>query len=142
MKTLNCLSILLAMSLSAVFGQPVISSGGIRNAASNALDGLPNSGIAQGSYFTIYGSKLGPDIAAVYSGPLPYKTTLAGTSVKVAVNGTSVDAAIYFTGANQSMRFFLPARLSALVRLRSLTMDKLVRRRRSTWLPLVSVSIP
>jgi uncharacterized protein (TIGR03437 family) len=101
LKSLKCLSILLAMSLSAVFAQPAVSSGGIRNAASNALDGLPNSGIAQGSYFTIYGSKLGPDIAALYSGPLPYQTSLAGTSVKVAVNGTSVDAAIYFTGANQ-----------------------------------------
>jgi uncharacterized protein (TIGR03437 family) len=101
LKTLNCLSILLAMSLSAVFAQPVVPSGGILNAASNAYDGLPNSGIAQGSFFTIYGSKLGPDVPVVYTGPLPFQTNLAGTMVKVTVNGTSVPAAVYSTGASQ-----------------------------------------
>ena len=39
---------------------PSIAADGIRNGASYTVAGLPNSGIAQGSIFVIFGDNLGP----------------------------------------------------------------------------------
>jgi uncharacterized protein (TIGR03437 family) len=64
---------------------PSINSGGVLNAASQALSGLPDSGLAQGSIFVINGSQLGPD----------------GATVQVSVNGTAVTAPIVAASANQ-----------------------------------------
>lgn len=80
--------------------QPSISVDGVVNSASYVPSGLPNSGIAQGSIFVIYGSNLGPAmIAPVSSYPLP--TQLAGTSVKVTVNSVSSNALMVYTVAGQ-----------------------------------------
>jgi uncharacterized protein (TIGR03437 family) len=78
---------------------PSITSGGVRNAASQAIPGLPNAAIAQGSIFTIKGTNLGPAAAAVSGNPL--QTTLAGTSVQVTVNGASVAAPVSAASATQ-----------------------------------------
>ena len=67
-----------------------INSGGIVNAASYRRVGLPNSGIAQGSIFLVFGSNLGP--AQLTTDPdFPLGTSLAGTSIKVTVNAVTVD---------------------------------------------------
>src|SRR5579871_6469509 len=72
---------------------PAIRSGGVVNAATNAPLGTAGSGIAQGSYFAIYGSGLGPDTFA--SASIPYPTTLGGASVTVTYNNaTSTPAKI------------------------------------------------
>ena len=94
---------LLAVSLlSTVAGlaQPVINL-----ATSTAVargTGLPGSGIAQGSIFSIYGTGLGPSQGVGASFPLP--TTLggtSGTSVAVTVGGTQVSAIMLYAGTNQ-----------------------------------------
>ena len=71
--------------------------------------GLPGSGIAQGSIFSIYGTGLGPDAAVAASFPLP--TTLggaSGTSVAVTVGGTQVSAIMLYAGSDQ-MNAILPS---------------------------------
>lgn len=83
------------LATSCAFAQPVINSGMVVNSASYLSQGLPGSGIAQGSIFTIKGSGLGPG-TMVQSG-LPLPTSLAGTSVKVTVGTQSVDALILMT---------------------------------------------
>lgn len=54
---LSCALVLSALHLSA---EPVVGQGGILNVASYALNGLPNSGVAQGAMFIIFGERLGP----------------------------------------------------------------------------------
>ncbi len=90
----------------AAFAQPTVSS--VVNGASNILPGLPNAGIAQGAIFVIYGSGLGP-AALVQAPSYPLQTTLSGTSVKVTVSGTSVDAIMVYTLATQ-VAAILPSR--------------------------------
>ena len=84
----------------AAAAQPVIGSGGILNAASYSLSGLPNAGIAQGSMFLVFGSGLGPAaLSQVSAFPLPNK--LAETSIKVTVNSITLDVPMVYTLASQ-----------------------------------------
>jgi len=69
---------------------------GVVNVSSNIPPGMPNYGIAQGSLFAVYGNGgMGPATLSVAS--LPLQNTQAGTSVSVNVNGTTVNAPIFFT---------------------------------------------
>jgi uncharacterized protein (TIGR03437 family) len=62
--------------------------------------GFPNSGVAQGSIFTLFGSGLGPPaLTQVTKFPLP--KSLAGTSIQITVGGTPVDAIMLWTVASQ-----------------------------------------
>jgi len=79
--------------------QPAVNKNGILNAASDAFVGLPNSSIAQGSIFSIYGTKMGPSSSPSLSFPL--LTTLGGVSVNVTSGGTTVKAIPMFVGPNQ-----------------------------------------
>ena len=82
--------------------QPVIAALGVRNAASYTLPGLPSAGIAQGSLFIVFGQNMGPaKIVQVSSFPLPTSAGLAGTSIQITINGTSVDAIMLYTLATQ-----------------------------------------
>jgi uncharacterized protein (TIGR03437 family) len=90
-----CLIPLVAMG---AVGQP--SLGSIVNAASNVPIGLPNSSIAPGALFVIYGSGLGPaNLVQALGFPIP--TNLAGTSVQIILNGTTVNAPVVYTYARQ-----------------------------------------
>lgn len=81
-----------------VAAAPVIT--GVRNAASNLDPRLPNSAIARGSIFVVYGSGLGP--ADISFAPAAFQSkSLSGTSVQVTVGGTVVDAWMYYTSATQ-----------------------------------------
>ena len=82
------------------FAQPSVPKGGVLNSASYALQGLPNSGIAQGSIFVVFGTGLGPSTLQKIS-TFPIQTTLGGTSVQVTSGGTTVDALILYTTATQ-----------------------------------------
>jgi uncharacterized protein (TIGR03437 family) len=77
-------AIVLTLGLLAVsgFAQPTVSI--ILNAASSSYPPLQNSSIAQGSYFTIYGTGIGPATGVGWN-PYPLPTTLGGTSVSVTV---------------------------------------------------------
>ena len=84
-----CKSALLALALmapAAVFAQPAINAGGVVNDASYALAGLPNSSIAQGSIFIVFGSGWAgvtaqPVKASAF--PLPTTAGLAGVTANV-----------------------------------------------------------
>ena len=79
--------------------QPSVAANGIFNAASYAYIGLPNSSIAQGSIFTLFGTNLGPSSSPGLSFPL--QTSLGGVSVKVTSGSTTVNAIPMFVSATQ-----------------------------------------
>jgi len=79
--------------------QPAVANKGIFNAASDAYIGLPNSSIAQGSIFTLYGTKLGPSSSPGLGFPL--QTTLGGVTVNVTSGGTTVKAIPMYVSATQ-----------------------------------------
>ena len=79
---------------------PSISS--VYNGASWAPSGLPNSGVAQGSIFTLTGSGLGPlTLQQVQSYPLPTTNGLGGTTITVTVGGATETCIMIYTSANQ-----------------------------------------
>lgn len=99
---LSFLTVAIATAAIPAAAQPVIASLGVRNSASYTLPGLPNSGIAEGSLFIVFGQNLGPaKIVQVSSFPLPTSAGLAGTSVQITINGTAVDAIMLYTLATQ-----------------------------------------
>ena len=65
-------------SAKANTGVPIVASGGVVNAASNALQ----TPVAPGSYITIYGSSLAPQQVSADAAPFP--TQLGGTQVLLA----------------------------------------------------------
>src|SRR5207248_3312604 len=90
---------MLLVTVASSFAQPKISDGGVLNSASYVGAGFANSGIAQGSLFLVFGSGLGP--AAIQSTGFPLPKQLGGTSMKVTVNGTTVDALMVYSLASQ-----------------------------------------
>ena len=78
---------------------------GIVNGASEIPPGFPNYAIAEGSIFVVYGTNLGsppPAGAAVNAAPLPLPVgNFAGTSVTVAVGGTTLPVPIQYTSPGQ-----------------------------------------
>jgi uncharacterized protein (TIGR03437 family) len=96
-KTSNRLIALIALSLPAVFAQPVVTA--LLNNYGDILPGLPNYGIAQGSIFNIYGSGLANSTTALQAVPL--QTALGGVTVSVSVSGTTVKCPIYSLSPGQ-----------------------------------------
>ena len=93
MRNASTVGVLAVLSIATGAAQPVIRADatGVVSNATYAARGLPNSGIAQGSIFAIFGTNLGP--AALTQQPgYPLNTTLGGTSVQVTVGGVSKDA--------------------------------------------------
>ena len=88
------------LTASCAVAQPVITPTEVVNSASYRIQGMPGSGIAQGSIFTIFGSGLGPN-TLVQAGPLPLPKTLGGTSVAVSVGGQTVSAFILMASGTQ-----------------------------------------
>lgn len=90
--------LLLAGTASA---QPKVNS--VLNNYSYTLPGLPNYGIAQGSLFVVFGTGIGP----VQTPSLPdlsttaLTTSLNGAGVSITVNGTTVQAPLYYVSATQ-----------------------------------------
>jgi len=70
------------------------------NAASGLVQGLPNSGIAQGSIFLVVGSNLGPSPLAIAANNFQ-TTNVGGTSVSITVGSTTVSAPMYYASAAQ-----------------------------------------
>ena len=95
-----CLPLLLALSVGAADAQPFIFYRGIVNAASFASPGLPNSSIARGSIFTIFGRNLGPFTDATVSA-FPLQTELAGASIEVCQRESCLQAIPLFVSHGQ-----------------------------------------
>ncbi|HXM43270.1 MAG TPA: hypothetical protein VN924_18680 [Bryobacteraceae bacterium] len=98
MKTLFAIVLSLGLLAAAGSAQPAVSL--VVNAASSSYSPLPNSSIAQGSYFTIYGTGIGPATGVSWK-PYPLPTTLQQTSVSVVVGGTTVAAYPAYVSASQ-----------------------------------------
>lgn len=72
----------------------------VYNGASWVPPGLPNSGIAQGSIFTLIGTGLGPStLQEVQNYPLPTTQGLAGTTIQVKVGGVTENCIMIYTFA-------------------------------------------
>jgi uncharacterized protein (TIGR03437 family) len=70
-------------------GAPLIGSGGIVNAASDA-PGEPPNGLARGSYFSIFGTGLGPDPGVQQPfDQFPLPPSLGGVTVQIVIPGSS-----------------------------------------------------
>jgi uncharacterized protein (TIGR03437 family) len=82
--------------------QPLIRDDGtgIVNAASYLSQGPPNSSIAQGSIFSIFGSGLGPEVGVQASG-FPLETTFHGVSIGISQGATPVAAIPLYVSATQ-----------------------------------------
>src|ERR1700722_17386422 len=81
----------------------------IYNAASYAPPSLPNSGIAQGSIFTLFGGGLGPNPAQeAFSYPLPTTQGLGGTTVQVTVSGVTKNCVMIYA-SNTQVNAILPS---------------------------------
>ncbi|MGH9723067.1 MAG: hypothetical protein ACRD8O_22885, partial [Bryobacteraceae bacterium] len=90
----------LLVAAGTALAAPAISSRGIYNAASYIPFGAPNAGVAQGGMFVIFGAEMGPATLQIINAfPLP--ANLGGTSVRVTVGGTNVDALMIYTSAGQ-----------------------------------------
>ena len=99
MKPIVWQSIFAIVLAAPAAAQPQIAANGVFNAASNAPVGLPNSSIAQGSIFTIYGTNLGPSSSPALAYPL--QATLGGVSVTVTSGSTTLNAIPIFVGPRQ-----------------------------------------
>ena len=98
-KILQSGSILFASAMLAA-AAPVLT--GVYNAASWVPAGLPNSGIAEGSIFTLVGTGMGPaSLVQVTSYPLPTSQGLGGTSIQVTVGGVTNSCIMVYTVATQ-----------------------------------------
>lgn len=92
---LTALAFVCAASLSAT---PALT--GVYNAAGWMPPKLPNSGIAQGSIFTVTGTGLGPaTFQGAQSYPLPTTQGLAGTTMQVTVGGVTKTCVMVYTWA-------------------------------------------
>jgi uncharacterized protein (TIGR03437 family) len=69
------------------------------NAGSGIPPGSPNSGIAQGALFRLWGVGVGPKALQIATSPLP--PTLGGTSIIVTVNGTTLSVPMGFVSFGQ-----------------------------------------
>jgi uncharacterized protein (TIGR03437 family) len=98
MKSLLKLAGLCILAVPGFAAPPQINA--VLNAASYSLPGMPNSAIAQGSMFVVFGTDMGP-ANLVEAGGYPLTPVLAGTLVRVTVGTTAVDAFIVYTYATQ-----------------------------------------
>jgi uncharacterized protein (TIGR03437 family) len=99
---------LLAALLSAAAGaQPTINANGVVNAASATPAGLPNSSVAQGSIFSIYGRNLGPFNSPALSWPL--REELGGVRVRIQPDGALPVYAILLYVSRGQINAVLPS---------------------------------
>lgn len=75
--------------------QPVVYEGGVMNAASYGSAWLQNGGVAQGSMFVVFGSRMGPSVLQMAT-DFPLQTSLAHTSIEVTVAGVMVNAIMLY----------------------------------------------
>jgi uncharacterized protein (TIGR03437 family) len=98
MKHSVCVCLALASAAIAT-AQPSIDHNGIVNAASFAKVALPNSSIAQGSFFSVFGTNLGP--AKSPSLAFPLQPNLGGVTLTVVAGGQNFSAVPLFVGPGQ-----------------------------------------
>jgi uncharacterized protein (TIGR03437 family) len=97
--------LLLSMSIllreESLHAQPVIATAALHD-ASSAPASLPNSAIAPGGRFYLFGQGLGPSTAARSQDGA---RELGGTSVRVAIGGQTVDARLLYVSSRELIAF-------------------------------------
>jgi uncharacterized protein (TIGR03437 family) len=84
----------------ALAAAPGISA--IVNAANYLPPSLPNSGVAQGALFTVFGTGLGPATPVqAESYPLPTTQGIGGTTAQVTVNGAVENCIMFYSSATR-----------------------------------------
>ncbi len=102
MKRFLLVALSSSFAAASIFAQaPTIGVGAILPAATYTPEGLPSSGVAQGSFFTIFGTNLGPAAGASPSSGAPIPTTLGGTTVNVTSGGATTPALLFFVSPFQ-----------------------------------------
>lgn len=91
---------LFALALPAAYAAPVVSDAGVVNAAGFLPPSVPGGSIAQGSFFSGFGTELGP-ADGVGNTSLPLPTELGGVRVTVTSGETSWDVYLTFVRADQ-----------------------------------------
>jgi uncharacterized protein (TIGR03437 family) len=95
-----CFTVFVFGFAAALSAAPSIT--GVTNVAGTLPPGLPNSGVAQGAVFAVYGSGLGPAALTQAPGfPLPTTQGLGGTTVTVTVDGVTETCIMIYTLATQ-----------------------------------------
>ncbi|MEZ5401276.1 MAG: hypothetical protein R2729_16520 [Bryobacteraceae bacterium] len=79
---------------------PTIASAGVVNNASYSPSCAASGGIAPGSLFAVFGSNLGPPAIETVAA-FPLGASLGGVSVRVNINGTSLEALPLYVSATQ-----------------------------------------
>jgi uncharacterized protein (TIGR03437 family) len=95
--SLLCCGLYIAAIASA---QPAIYPRGVVNAASSTPNGLSNGSIAQGSLFTIYGTKIGPTQPS-QAASFPLSTSLGGVTITIGQGASAVKVIPYYVSATQ-----------------------------------------
>jgi len=90
---------LAAVQVSPAISPPVVAESAL-NAASYALPGLLNYGVARGSMFVVFGQNIGP-ANLVQASAFPLPTQLGGTSVRVTVGGVTSNAIMVYSYLTQ-----------------------------------------
>ncbi len=131
-------AIFAALTAGAAYSQPArIPPRGVVNAASFARPGLPNGAVAQGSIFSIFGIRIGPD-QAVRATQFPLGTELAGVSITITQGERSVQAFPLIVTAGQ-INAILPS--NAPLGKASLRVRNGIRRSNPTPIEIVASSV-
>lgn len=98
--TVNALTFTLTQDAGSIPGTPTVTEAGIVNSASGVPPSLPGGALAQGSFFTIFATGVGPTPPQqVEQFPLP--TTLGGTQVQIRQGTRTVDCYLVYTSSTQ-----------------------------------------
>src|ERR1035438_9341255 len=101
MRNLIRAGVLSAFLMGAAVAQPpLIYNRSIYNAASFIPAGVPSGTIAQGSIFSIFGTRLGPT-SPVAASSFPLANTLGGVSINIIQGATSIPAVPVYVSATQ-----------------------------------------
>ena len=98
--TVNGLTFTLTQDAGSIPGTPTVTENGIVNSASGIPPSLPGGALAQGSFFTIFATGVGPTPPRqVEQFPLP--TNLGGTLVQIRQGSRTVDCYLVYTSSTQ-----------------------------------------
>jgi uncharacterized protein (TIGR03437 family) len=98
-----------ALFACAAAAQPVVFPNGIVNAASFSPVPMPNSGVARGSMFAIYGQNMGPASSPALAWPLKAEEGLGGVVVKIQPSSGPAQYAIMLYVSPGQINAILPS---------------------------------